>query len=210
MRLASVHFPNDRRDDWPGVKEKFAPRSGWRHGSGRRRNRPCGRGQQPRESSQSSFRPHPMSSPAASWRRDATMPPRKARAWFARRSVRQLCDASAVIDLQDPKTSRGTHCSGERLQAGQMSVMCRAYALPGAPVLCDAFAAGWNWWRRIRSPHSTPDGSSSCSVTVPSSWEESSRSSAARSQTGFAISRPQTSLKGDHTTIVRNLGCCSV
>src|SRR5882757_5232737 len=48
-----------------------------------------------------------------------------------------LCDAAAVIYLEDRKTSCGTHCFGEPMQTGQVSIMCRTYSLPGAPVLFD-------------------------------------------------------------------------
>jgi hypothetical protein len=48
-----------------------------------------------------------------------------------------LCDAATVIYLEDRKTSRGAHCFSEPMQAGQMSIMRRAYSLPGAPVLFD-------------------------------------------------------------------------
>ena len=48
-----------------------------------------------------------------------------------------LCDAATVIDLQDRKTSCRTHRFGEPVETGQVSIMCRTYSLPGAPVLCD-------------------------------------------------------------------------
>src|ERR1700754_2094568 len=48
-----------------------------------------------------------------------------------------LCDAATVIYLQDRKTSRGTHCFSEPMQAGQVSIMCRTYSPPGAPVVFD-------------------------------------------------------------------------
>src|SRR4051794_7786118 len=48
-----------------------------------------------------------------------------------------LCDAAAVIDLEDRKTSRSPHGFGEPMETGQVSIMCRAYSLPGAPVLFD-------------------------------------------------------------------------
>src|SRR5258708_31901265 len=48
-----------------------------------------------------------------------------------------LCDAATVIYLEDRKTSRGTHCFSEPMQTGQVSIMRRAYSLPGAPVLFD-------------------------------------------------------------------------
>src|SRR4030088_1012641 len=48
-----------------------------------------------------------------------------------------LCDAATVIYLEDRKTSCGTHCSSEPMQTGQVSIMCRTYSLPGAPVLFD-------------------------------------------------------------------------
>ena len=49
----------------------------------------------------------------------------------------RLCDAAAVIDLEDRKTSCRTHGFGEPMQTGQMSVMGRTYSLPGAPILFD-------------------------------------------------------------------------
>src|SRR6476660_8630611 len=48
-----------------------------------------------------------------------------------------LCDAATVIYLEDRKTSRSTHCLGEPMETGQVSIMCRTYSLPGAPVLFD-------------------------------------------------------------------------
>jgi hypothetical protein len=48
-----------------------------------------------------------------------------------------LRDAATVIYLEDRKTSCGTHCFGEPMQTSQVSIMCRTYSLPGAPVLCD-------------------------------------------------------------------------
>src|SRR4051812_34169985 len=48
-----------------------------------------------------------------------------------------LCDAATVIYLEDRKTSRGTHCCSEPTETGQVSLMCRTYSLPGAPVLFD-------------------------------------------------------------------------
>jgi hypothetical protein len=48
-----------------------------------------------------------------------------------------LCDAATVIYLEDRKTSCRTHRFSEPLETGQVSIMCRTYSLPGAPVLLD-------------------------------------------------------------------------
>src|SRR3954453_5350320 len=48
-----------------------------------------------------------------------------------------LCDAAAVIYLEDRKTSCSAHCYSEPMETRQMSVMCRTYSLPSAPVLFD-------------------------------------------------------------------------
>src|SRR5438270_8766345 len=48
-----------------------------------------------------------------------------------------LCDAATVIYLEDRKTSRSTHCCGETIETRQVSIMCRTYSLPRAPVLFD-------------------------------------------------------------------------
>src|SRR5690348_3079491 len=48
-----------------------------------------------------------------------------------------LRDAAAIIDLEDRKTSRSTHRFSEPAETGQVSIMCRADSLPGAPVLFD-------------------------------------------------------------------------
>src|SRR6185312_12591362 len=48
-----------------------------------------------------------------------------------------LCDAPAVIYLEDRKTSRSPHRFGEPAETGQMSTMCRTDSLPGATVLFD-------------------------------------------------------------------------
>jgi hypothetical protein len=48
-----------------------------------------------------------------------------------------LCDAATVVYLQDRKTSCSTHRFGEPMETGQVSIMCRTYSLPGAPVLLD-------------------------------------------------------------------------
>ena len=48
-----------------------------------------------------------------------------------------LCDASPIIDLEDRKTSCSPHRFSEPMQTGQVSIMGRAYSLPGAPVLFD-------------------------------------------------------------------------
>jgi hypothetical protein len=53
-----------------------------------------------------------------------------------------LCDAATVIYLEDRKTSRGTHGFGEPMEAGQVSIMCRTYSLPGTPVLFDISSGG--------------------------------------------------------------------
>jgi hypothetical protein len=48
-----------------------------------------------------------------------------------------LCDAATVIYLEDRKTSCRTHGFSEPMETGQVSIMCRTYSLPGAPVLFD-------------------------------------------------------------------------
>src|SRR3954453_17531004 len=48
-----------------------------------------------------------------------------------------LCDAAAVIYLQDRKTPCGTHCFSEPIETGQVSIMCRTDSPPGAAVLFD-------------------------------------------------------------------------
>jgi hypothetical protein len=48
-----------------------------------------------------------------------------------------LCDAATVIYLEDRKTACSTHCFSESMETGQVSIMCRADPLPGAPVLFD-------------------------------------------------------------------------
>src|ERR1700754_2321775 len=48
-----------------------------------------------------------------------------------------LRDAAAVIYLQDRKPSCGTHRPGEPMEAGLVSIMRRAYSLPGTSVLFD-------------------------------------------------------------------------
>ena len=48
-----------------------------------------------------------------------------------------LCDAATVIYLEDRKTSCSTHRFSEPVETGQVSIMCRTYSLPGAPVLFD-------------------------------------------------------------------------
>ena len=53
-----------------------------------------------------------------------------------------LCDATAVVDLEDRERSGSTHRLGEPAQAGQVSVMGRAYSLPGASVLFDVSGGG--------------------------------------------------------------------
>src|SRR3954452_4043836 len=47
----------------------------------------------------------------------------------------RLCDAATIVDLEDGKTSGGTHCCCQPTQAGQMSLMGGPYSLPGASVL---------------------------------------------------------------------------
>src|ERR1700745_1979405 len=47
------------------------------------------------------------------------------------------CDAATIIYLEDRKTSSSTHRFSEPAEAGQVSIMCRTYSLPGAPVLFD-------------------------------------------------------------------------
>jgi hypothetical protein len=64
-----------------------------------------------------------------------------------------LCDAATVIYLKDRKTSGGTHRFSEPMETGQVSIMCRAYSLPGAPVLFDV-GRGRN--DRSESAGSTP------------------------------------------------------
>src|SRR4051812_19820372 len=49
----------------------------------------------------------------------------------------RLCDPAAIIDLEDRQTSASAHGFGEPMQTGQVSLMCRAYSLPGAAVLFD-------------------------------------------------------------------------
>ena len=48
-----------------------------------------------------------------------------------------LCDAATVIYLEDRKTSCGTHGFSEPMETRHVSIMCRTYSLPGAPVLFD-------------------------------------------------------------------------
>src|SRR5712671_1585825 len=48
-----------------------------------------------------------------------------------------LCDAAAVIYLEDRKTSCRTHGFSEPMETWQVSIMCRTYSLPGASVLLD-------------------------------------------------------------------------
>src|ERR1700743_2473707 len=48
-----------------------------------------------------------------------------------------LCDAATVIDLQDREAACRTHRFGEAAETGQVSIIQRAYSLPGAPVLLD-------------------------------------------------------------------------
>ena len=48
-----------------------------------------------------------------------------------------LCDAAPIIYLEDRKTSCSTHCFGEPVETGQVSIMCRTDSLPRAPVLFD-------------------------------------------------------------------------
>ena len=48
-----------------------------------------------------------------------------------------FCDAATVIYLEDRKASCSTHRFGEPAETGQVSIMCRTYSLPGAPVLFD-------------------------------------------------------------------------
>ena len=45
------------------------------------------------------------------------------------------CDAATVIYLEDRKTSCSTHRFSEPVETGQVSIMCRTYSLPGAPIL---------------------------------------------------------------------------
>src|SRR6478736_9137460 len=47
----------------------------------------------------------------------------------------ELCDAATIIYLEDRKTSRGAHRFSKPAETGQVSIMCRTYPLPGAPVL---------------------------------------------------------------------------
>src|SRR5262245_13495690 len=48
-----------------------------------------------------------------------------------------LRDAPSVIYLQNCKASCSAHRFSEPGEAGQVSIMCRTYSLPGAPVLFD-------------------------------------------------------------------------
>src|SRR4051812_35699916 len=48
-----------------------------------------------------------------------------------------LCDAAAVIDLENRETSRRTHGFGEPIETGQVPIMGRTYSLPGAPIRFD-------------------------------------------------------------------------
>ena len=108
-----------------------------------------------------------------------------------------LCDAAAVIDLEDRETSCRMHRFGEPVETGQMSIILRAYSLPGAPVLFDVSGGGNGNSESAAARRRT--NSSSSSAAVPSSWEESVVSGAIANR--FAISRPQLNLKGDQTTI---------
>src|SRR3954451_8846674 len=49
----------------------------------------------------------------------------------------RLCDAAAIIYLEDRKTSCSAHCYSESMETRQVSIMCRTYSLPRAPVLFD-------------------------------------------------------------------------
>ena len=44
-----------------------------------------------------------------------------------------LSDPPTVVNLEDRKTSGGTHRFGEPAETGQVSVMCRTNSLPGRP-----------------------------------------------------------------------------
>src|SRR5271170_1428464 len=48
-----------------------------------------------------------------------------------------LCDAATIIYLEDRKTSCSTHRFSEPVETRQVSIMCRTYSLPRAPVLFD-------------------------------------------------------------------------
>ena len=48
-----------------------------------------------------------------------------------------LCDAATVIYLEDREASCSTHGFSEPMETRQVSIMCRTYSLPGAPVLFD-------------------------------------------------------------------------
>src|SRR6185503_11298397 len=48
-----------------------------------------------------------------------------------------LRDAATVIYLEDRKTSCRTHGVSKPMETGQVSIMGRAYSLPGAPVWFD-------------------------------------------------------------------------
>src|SRR4051794_23573340 len=48
-----------------------------------------------------------------------------------------LCDAATVVYLEDCKTSCSAHCFSEPMETRQVSVMCRTYSLPRAPVFVD-------------------------------------------------------------------------
>src|SRR6202140_2401700 len=60
----------------------------------------------------------------------------KAHADIAHLSTRAL-RAATVIYLEDRKTSCSTHCFSEPMETRQVSIMCRTYSLPRAPVLFD-------------------------------------------------------------------------
>jgi hypothetical protein len=129
-------LPNDQCDDWPGVRKTDEPRSGWLREPQRRRNQLFGQGMQPRESSQSGFN---LTGRHRPWRLCAGTQRcnRRRRTQTLFTYQLGLRDAATIIYLQDRKTSCSPHCLGETMETGQLSIMCRTYALPGAPFLFD-------------------------------------------------------------------------
>ena len=151
------------------------------------------------KAAQSGFRPRPMSSPSASWRRDATMQRRKARACIARRSIRALRCGRRHRSGGSQDLPR--HASLRRAAAGWTGVHHAPRLFPARSARPVRRKRRKKWWRRIRSPHAAGRIRVRLRSAVPSSWEESVVSGAIANR--FAISRPQLNLKGDQTTIDR-------